>query len=83
MMQGRGNMFEEIAASGQWKSITKIKKGWSSDVKYLVRTKAGEKQLLRLAAVKQYEDKQKEYHIIQNIPLSGQKNLDNLKLMEW
>jgi aminoglycoside phosphotransferase (APT) family kinase protein len=57
-------MFEDIDISLGWKSVVKISKGWSSDEKYMIITKSGNKQLLRLASIDKYEDKKKEYEII-------------------
>lgn len=42
-------MFMDIEKSKDWKSITPISKGWSSDKKYLVETADGELQLLRIS----------------------------------
>ena len=57
-------MFMNIAISKDWKNITLISKGWSSDKKYLVETANGEFQLLRISDIEEYETKKKEYEII-------------------
>ena len=57
-------MFLDIEASIDWKTITPISKGWSSDKKYHIRTKSGEELLLRLSDIEQLENKKKEYEII-------------------
>lgn len=57
-------MFMDIVASENWKSVSEISKGWSSDKKYLVETNSGELQLLRISDVEVYESKKKEYEII-------------------
>lgn len=36
-------MFMDIVASENWKSVSEISKGWSSDKKYLVETNSGGK----------------------------------------
>ena len=57
-------MFMNIAIRKDWKNITLISKGWSSDKKYLVETANGEFQLLRISDIEEYETKKKEYEII-------------------
>lgn len=57
-------MFMDILTSKDWKSITPISKGWSSDKKYLVETADGKLQLLRISDIDAYENKKKEYEII-------------------
>ena len=60
-------MFKDIESDKHWESVTRISKGWSADEKYLITKESGEKQLLRLADISKYEDKKKEYEIIQKI----------------
>ncbi len=57
-------MFFDIEQSVDWLSVDKILKGWSADEKYQITTKTGEKQLLRISPISQYELKKKEYDII-------------------
>lgn len=57
-------MFMNIAVSKDWKKVTPISKGWSSDKKYLVETAGGKLQLLRISDIDAYENKKKEYEII-------------------
>lgn len=57
-------MFMNIAVSKDWKKVTPISKGWSSDKKYLVETVDGKLQLLRISDIEAYEAKKKEYEII-------------------
>lgn len=57
-------MYFNIESSVNWEKVEKISKGWSSDSKFLVETKAGKKLLLRLSDIEQYDDKKKEYEII-------------------
>ncbi len=57
-------MFEDIKNSNNWKTIEKISKGWSSDCKYLIKTKEEKLKLLRISDIEQYDVKKKEYEII-------------------
>lgn len=64
-------MFEDIKNSGDWERIEKISKGWSSDSKYLIRTKEGKSLLLRISDIEQYQMKKKEYEIIEKYSKLG------------
>lgn len=57
-------MFLNIKSSTNWKSVTHISKGWSSDKKCLVKTEFDELLLLRISDIEQYDEKKKEYEII-------------------
>jgi aminoglycoside phosphotransferase (APT) family kinase protein len=57
-------MFLNIESSINWKSVTHISKGWSSDKKYLIKTEHDESLLLRISDIEQYDEKKKEYEII-------------------
>lgn len=57
-------MFDDIKHSSNWEAVTKVQKGWSSDNKYLIKTKEGSKLLFRISDVEQYDAKKKEYEII-------------------
>lgn len=57
-------MYFNIESSVNWESVDIISKGWSSDKKYLVKTKSGELLLLRISDIERYDDKKKEYEII-------------------
>lgn len=57
--------FKDIAGSSEWEEIKQIDKGWSDDRKYLIKTRTGDKLLLRLSGIDKYESKKKEYEIIQ------------------
>ena len=57
-------MFEDIKNSSNWETIERISRGWSSDSKYLIKTKEGKLLLLRISDVEQYNVKKKEYEII-------------------
>lgn len=56
--------FMDIPFVAEWKEARLIEKGWSDDKKYLVKTFAGEKLLLRLSDISNYDKKKKEYEII-------------------
>ena len=56
--------FFDIPGFDTWESVELLSKGWSTDKKYIVKTKAGETLLLRIASVEEYEQKKKEYEII-------------------
>ena len=56
--------FSDIPGFETWESVELLSKGWSTDKKYIVKTKAGEKLLLRIADVECFEPKKKEYYII-------------------
>lgn len=64
-------MFKDIKNSDTWESIEKIAKGWSTDTKYLIRTKLGELLLLRVSDLQQYDMKKKEYEIIEKYSKLG------------
>lgn len=64
-------MFMDILTSRDWKNITPISKGWSSDKKYLVETAEGKLQLLRISDIDVYENKKKEYEIIKKYSKLG------------
>lgn len=56
--------FSDIPGFAAWESVEPVSKGWSTDKKYKVKTKAGETLLLRIADASLYEQKKKEYDII-------------------
>lgn len=49
---------EDIAES------TIIDKGWSSDIKFLIKDKSGKKYILRLSSIDGKKEKEKEYEMI-------------------
>ncbi len=51
--------------------IEPINKGWSSDKKYYVETKNGERLLLRVSDISEYEDKKSEFDIMKKIATVG------------
>ncbi|MCR5609171.1 MAG: phosphotransferase [Lachnospiraceae bacterium] len=53
-----------IERSKEWEHIEAVDKGWSKDKKYKIITKAGEKQLLRISDIAEYDFKKREYEII-------------------
>ena len=58
------NQFTDIPGFETWESVELLNKGWSTDKKYIVKTKAGETLLLRIADAESLEQKKKEYEII-------------------
>lgn len=56
--------FSDIPGFEAWASVELLSKGWSTDKKYIVKTKAGETLLLRIASGEAFEQKKKEYEII-------------------
>jgi len=56
--------FSDIPGFETWESVELLNKGWSTDKKYIVKTKAGEQLLLRIASAEEFEQKKKEYEII-------------------
>ena len=64
-------LFSGIPSSGEWVSVTPISKGWSEDRKYLIRTRRGEKLLLRLSEEDTLQEKRKEYEFISIVSSLG------------
>ena len=56
--------FFDIPGFETWESVELLSKGWSTDKKYIVKTKMGETLLLRIASAEEFEQKKKEYEII-------------------
>lgn len=54
-----------------WKCIRKIKKGWSGDKKYYIKTESNNRILVRISDIEQMEEKKKEYEIIQKYAKLG------------
>ena len=52
-------MFIDIESSSNWEDVEQISKGWSSDTKYMIKTKSGELLLLRIVDIEQYDPKKK------------------------
>ncbi len=57
-------MLKDIGTSNNWESVEMIPGGWSSDRKYLVKTRDQILMLLRLSDIGQYDIKKKEYEIV-------------------
>ncbi len=57
--------------NGNWKSIEPVEKGWSKDRKYRVVTQKGDVLLLRLSDISRYEEKKKEFEIVQKYASLG------------
>ena len=64
-------MFQNIKSSENWAFAEPLNKGWSSDKKYFVKTKAGENLLLRLSDIEKYDEKRKEHEIISKFAKLG------------
>lgn len=64
-------MFEDIKNSSNWVTIEKVRKGWSNDRKYKIKTKEGKSLLLRISDAELYEVKKKEYEIIEKYAKLG------------
>ena len=64
-------MMLDINNSSSWLSCEKITKGWSSDEKYVIVTSDGQKLLLRISDISDYEGKKKEFEIVQKYSKLG------------
>ena len=64
-------MVSQIANSENWKYIEEIKKGYSDDKKYLVEESSNKRLLIRLSNIEKYEEKKKEFLIIQKYSRLG------------
>ena len=51
--------------------VTLIQKGWSDDKKYCAVTKDGQKYLLRVSPLEQYDRKKSEYECMQKVAALG------------
>lgn len=60
-----------IKNSSAWLTCEKITKGWSSDEKYKIETQDGQTLLLRISDISAYEDKKKEFEIVQKYSKLG------------
>jgi serine/threonine-protein kinase len=63
--------FREIPAYDSFVKIEPVNKGWSSDKKYYIETAAGEKLLLRVADIVEYERKKNELDVMKRISALG------------
>ena len=64
-------MFRDISSSTNWASVEPVDKGWSNDKKYHIKTLSGEHLLLRLSSIEEYENKKKEFEIIEKYAKLG------------
>jgi len=64
-------MFRDISSSTNWASVEPVDKGWSTDKKYHIKTLSGEHLLLRLSSIEEYENKKKEFEIIEKYAKLG------------
>ena len=68
-----------IPDQSSWKKLEPVLKGWSSDKKYFVENKDGERLLLRLSSAEDLDNKQSEYHrvkIINQLDFSMSRAID-------
>jgi len=65
---GRTN---DIPGSEAFTKIKPLRKGWSGDKKYRVETTGGRQLLLRLADIKEYDQKKKEYEMMGRVAACG------------
>ena len=68
---GFQEMFRDISSSMNWASMEPVDKGWSTDKKYHIKTLSGEHLLLRLSSIEEYENKKKEFEIIEKYAKLG------------
>lgn len=61
------SIIEGIEGSPKFKSIALINKGYSGEKKYYIETFAGEKYLMRLTDLSQYNRKKIEYETLKNV----------------
>ena len=54
-----------INNSSTWLAVEKITKGWSSDEKYKIETTDGQTLLLRISDISAFDNKKKEFEIVQ------------------
>ena len=60
-----------IKNSSNWLTCDKISKGWSSDEKYKINTADGQALLLRISDISAFEQKKKEYEIVEKYAKLG------------
>lgn len=53
--------FKDIIEYSNWDIIRRIRKGWSQDNKYYIKSKNGEEYLLRVSDISEFDSKLKEY----------------------
>ncbi|WP_346886933.1 hypothetical protein [Clostridium sp. UBA1056] len=58
------NQIKNLKYADTFKSIEKIKKGWSADEKYIIYTSNNKKLLLRISHISKVEAKKKEANIV-------------------
>lgn len=60
-----------IKSSSSWRSCENISKGWSSDEKYKIETDDGQALLLRISDISAFDNKKKEFEIVQKYSKLG------------
>ncbi|MCB2340402.1 phosphotransferase [Clostridium estertheticum] len=61
MDKGYIDLFGSIPRFNDWKEISRINKGWSTDEKYFIKNIDGEKFLLRLNNISEFDKKKSEF----------------------
>lgn len=67
------NLFKDIPNSKDWDVIDLVNKGWSSDVKYHIKTNDNRQLLLRISDISTFDSKKEEYEVM--------KKLDNCDIL--
>lgn len=57
----------DIKNYAMFENIKWIKKGWSSDKKYYLETVMGEKRLLRISDISEYDQKNHEFEMMKRL----------------
>ena len=61
------NEFQGISNIKKWNKIDLVKKGWSSDIKYHIRTNDNRQLLLRISDFSAFDRKKEEYEIMKKL----------------
>ncbi len=56
-----------IPGSNGWQLVREVNKGWSSDRKYYVETGEGQRLLLRVSDIAQYDEKKREFEAMKQL----------------
>lgn len=65
------NILKDIKLYPEWTKIKLVDKGWSSDKKYFITDKLGEKFLLRVSSIDEYDKKKMEYERVKMVSKLG------------
>lgn len=61
------DMLKDIPMYSEWSKIQPVDKGWSSDKKFYIEDIMGRKLLLRVADIKEFDNKKKEFEFVTKI----------------